>query len=63
MRAGPGVSDNFPPFRIGVGEQPVGPTEDWIRIARRRRPGHPALGRWLVEHVLALKLPPRISAP
>jgi len=53
--------DNFPPFCIGVGEQHVGPAEDWIRIPRGRLPGHPALGRWLVERAYAEEFDPAFS--
>jgi aromatic ring-opening dioxygenase catalytic subunit (LigB family) len=53
--------DNFPPFCIGVGEQHVGPAEDWIRIPRGRLPGHAALGRWLVERAYAEEFDPAFS--
>jgi hypothetical protein len=53
--------DNFPPFCIGVGERHVGPAERWLRIPRGTVPGHPALGRWLVEHVLADDFDPAFS--
>ncbi len=45
--------DNFPPFCVGVGDRHVGPAEAWLRIPRGTLPGHPALGRWLVERAFA----------
>jgi hypothetical protein len=53
--------DNFPPFCIGVGERHVGPAEDWLRIAPGALPGHPALGRWLVERAFAEDFDPAFS--
>jgi hypothetical protein len=54
--------DNFPPFCIGVGERHVGPAEAWLRIPRGTLPGHPGLGRWLVERALAEDFDPAFSA-
>jgi aromatic ring-opening dioxygenase catalytic subunit (LigB family) len=54
--------DNFPPYCIGVGERHVGPAESWLRIERGTLPGHPALGRWLVECLLAADFDPAFSA-
>lgn len=53
--------DNFPPFCVGVGERHVGPAEAWLRIPRGSLPGHPALGRWLVERALAEDFDPAFS--
>jgi len=53
--------DNFPPFCIGIGDQHRGPAEDWIRIPQGRLPGHPALGRWLVERAYAEEFDPSFS--
>lgn len=53
--------DNFPPFCIGVGDRHVGPAEAWLRIPRGPVPGHPDLGRWLVERALAEDFDPAFS--
>lgn len=53
--------DNFPPFCVGVGERHAGPAEAWLRIARGTVPGHPALGRWLVERAYAEDFDPAFS--
>jgi protocatechuate 4,5-dioxygenase beta chain len=53
--------DNFPPFCVGIGERHVGPSEAWLRIERGTLPGHPALGRWLVEQALADDFDPAFS--
>lgn len=54
--------DNLPPYCIGIGEQHLGPAEDWLRIARHPFAGHPALGRWLVERLFATDFDPAYSA-
>jgi hypothetical protein len=53
--------DNFPPFCIGVGARHVGPAEKWIGLPRVTIPGHPALGRWLVEQALRADFDPAFS--
>jgi len=53
--------DNFPPFCIGLGDRHAGPAEAWLRIPRGTLPGHPALGRWLVERALAEDFDPAFS--
>ena len=42
--------DCVPPFLAGIGEFHEGPVEDWMRVEKRRVPGAPALGRWLVDY-------------
>ena len=54
--------DNFPPYCIGVGDRHLGPAEDWLRIERGPLLGHPELGRWLVERLLADDFDPAFSA-
>ena len=41
--------DNVPPFLVGIAAHHEGPVEDWLGVEKRRIPGAPALGRWLVE--------------
>lgn len=53
--------DSFPPFCIGLGERHVGPAEAWLRIPRGLVPGHPDLGRWLVERAFAEDFDPAFS--
>lgn len=53
--------DNFPPFCIGLGATHAGPAEEWLRIPRGSMPGHPGLGRWLVERALAEDFDPAFS--
>ena len=42
--------DRVPPFMVGIADDHVGPVEDWLGVEKRRVPGAPALGRWLVEY-------------
>ncbi len=42
--------DRVPPFMVGIADHHVGPVEDWLRVEKRRVPGAPALGRFLVEY-------------
>jgi aromatic ring-opening dioxygenase catalytic subunit (LigB family) len=53
--------DNFPPWCIGIGARHVGPAEDWLRIPRTTLPGHPELGRFLVEQALDAGFDPAFS--
>jgi len=44
--------NNIPEFTVGIGENHVGPAEwfdEWLALEQYRIPGHPALGRYLVN--------------
>jgi protocatechuate 4,5-dioxygenase beta chain len=43
---------NVPEYTVGIGAEHAGPAEwfdEWLALARFRRPGHPELARWLVR--------------
>ena len=41
--------DNFPAACIGIGDEHLGPVEEWLRVPRTTLPGHRNLGTWLLE--------------
>jgi len=42
--------DRVPPFMVGLADWHEGPVEEWLRVQKRRVPGSPPLGRFLVEY-------------
>src|SRR5499426_2023275 len=44
--------NNMPEYTVGIGEEHVGPADwfdEWLAMEKYRVPGHPGLGRWLVN--------------